>query len=470
MTYDLAVVGSGPGGYKAAVTAANLGARVALIDAGVLGGTCLNRGCIPKKALHHQAALLDEFRSLQGRGLEGEVHLDLAAARAHKEQVVTTIRNGLTTWLRRNPVDLYTSRARLTGAGSLTLDDGTSLEAGRIVLATGSRPRDLPECPVDGDRVLSSDHFLDGPAPAAGRYLCVGGGPVNAELAYVLRQFGAEVTLITRGERLLPGDRLPERAGQALGRRFRRMGLDVRPDTTVAASRHVDGGVAVTLSDGEETVFDRVLVAVGRQPSSEGLGLEEAGVAVTPGGFVRTNEYLETTLPGVYAVGDVKPGAMNANAALQEGKVAARNALEGNSERPHPDRVPTVIYSALEIAAVGLSEERAEAAGFEPVTALGSFGASPKAHAHGASEGFVEVVLDEETGQLLGGCIVGPEAGEQIHLLGAACQSSRGLNFLSELCYSHPSWCEELENAVDPFTWEFRRAGLAQPGLFANLG
>lgn len=469
MPYDLVVVGSGPGGYKAAATAARLGASVALVDAGALGGTCLNRGCIPKKALQHQAALLDEFRALAGRGLDGELHLDLTAARAHKDQVVTTIRNGLATWLRRSHVAIYTARARLDGGG-VRLEDGTHLAAGRIVLATGARPRELPECSADGARVLHSDHFLDGPAPASGRYLCVGGGPVNAELVYILRQFGAEVTWITRGDRLLPSGRLPERAGQALGRRLRRLGVNVRTGTTVQAARRLEDGMAVHLSDGEQAHFDRILVAVGRAPNSEGLGLAEAGVAVTGDGFIRTSEYLETSVPGIYAVGDVKPGAMNANTALQEGKVAARNALEGNRQRPHSDRVPTAIYSALEIAAVGLSEDRAEAAGFEPVTAQGTFGASPKAHAHGAAEGFVEVVLDEETGQLLGGCIVGPEAGEQIHLLGAACQSERGLSFLSELCYSHPSWCEELENAVDPFTWEFRRAGLAQPGLFADLG
>ncbi len=248
------------------------------------------------------------------------------------------------------------------------------------------------------------------------------------------------------------------------------MGVTVRTELEVTATRVRPDGVDVTFSDGDRGAFDRVLVAVGREPTTEGLSPEAAGVAVTPAGFIRTSPYLETTASGIYAIGDVKPGPMNANAALQEGKVAARNALEGAHEKPNYNRVPTAIYSALEIAAVGLTEERAEMAGFEPVTAQGTFGASPKAHAHGASEGFVEVVLDEETGQLLGGCIVGPEAGEQIHLLGAAIQSPRGLNFLSELCYSHPSWCEELENAVDPFTWEFTRAGITQPGLFADPG
>ena len=442
MRYDLAVVGSGPGGYKAAVTAARLGAKVALVEGGQVGGTCLNRGCIPKKALQHQAALLDEVRSLQGRGLEGELKLNFQAAGQHKDQVVGTIREGLRGWLKRARIDLFPARARLTGSRHLLLADGEELEADKIIMATGARPRTLEACPTDGHRILDSDDFMDRLEEVSGRFLCVGGGPVNAELSYILHQFGAEVTWITEADRLLDRARVPERAGQALQRRLRRMGMTVRTELEVTATRVREDGVDVTFSNGEEDRFDRVLVAVGREPVTEGLGLEAAGVAVTPEGFIQTNPFLETTVPGIYAIGDVKPGPMNANTALQEGKVAVRNALEGAQENPNYNRVPTTIYSALEIAAVGLTEERAEMAGFEPVTAQGTFGASPKAHAHGASEGFVEVVLDEETCQLLGGCIVGPEAGEPIHLQEAATQSPRGLNFLSELCYSHPSWCE----------------------------
>jgi dihydrolipoamide dehydrogenase len=299
--------------------------------------------------------------------------------------------------------------------------------------------------------------------------LCLGGGAVGVELGFLLHQFGSHVTIAEEAPRLLDKPQICERVSSILERKFRRLGIEVRKEVSVQRVERGEGGVEVTFTDGSRAAYEQILVAIGRRPRSEDLGLERVGVAVNSDGFIVTNQYLETTVPGIYAVGDVKPGPMTANAALHDAKVAAANAMNGNHLCTNYNLVPIVIDSALEIAAVGLSEERAEEAGFAPDVARINFGGSSKARGRNDYEGFIEVVHDEETGQLLGGCIVGPEAGEQIHLLAAACQSERGLWFFTDMNYSHPSWTEELENAVSPYTCAFARSGkeVFRPGIYA---
>ncbi|MFZ5558892.1 MAG: dihydrolipoyl dehydrogenase family protein [Pseudomonadota bacterium] len=479
--YDVVVIGSGPGGYKAAIACAHRGAKVALVERNLPGGNCLNQGCIPKKALVHLASLLEDVANLRGRGLSGALRGDFAAAVRHKDQVVAGIRDGFGHWLRRLGVQVLRAEARLRpglrvalapAAGCVDADLPREISAPRLIIAAGSVPRELDACPTDGVRVLNSSHVMRSLAQRPASVLFVGGGAVGVELAYMLHQFGSRVTIVERGERLLERSHLPERAGGLLERKFARLGVEVRHRTEPRACRAGRGSVTATLSDGSERRYGMVVVAVGRRPRSEGLDLAQAGVETDSEGYIRVSAYLETSVPGIYAVGDVKPGPMTANAALHDAKAAATNACGGNRLRPNYHTVPTVITSALEIAAVGFTEETAEAAGFEPETARAALGGSGKARAHHDYEGFVEVVHDAETGQLLGGCIVGPEAGEQIHMLEAACQSPRGLWLFKDMSYSHPSWCEELESAVDPCTAAFSRSGreIFRPGIFAAPG
>lgn len=384
--FDLAVIGSGPAGYTSAVGAALRGARVALIERGLPGGTCLNQGCVPSHALLHLAALIDDVRLLQGRGLAGDVRGDFAAALAHKDAVV----------------------------------------------ATGSLPRALAECPVDGRAVMDSRAFMFSLDRLPREVLCVGGGAIGVELGFVLAQFGSRVRIVERRSRLLDTPRVPEDASDLLERRLAQLEVDVRLGAVVAKCESEGAHARVTLSDGRDARYDLVLVAVGRVPNLAGLELESIGATTTPEGFLAVNEYLETSVPGVYAVGDVR--------------------------------------SAVEIACVGYTEAQAEAAGFTPRVVRSSLSASCKGRARNDYEGYVEVVHDAETGQLLGGCIVGPEAGEQIHVLAAACQSPRGLWLLKDLSYCHPSWCEELERAVDASAARFVRSARDpfRPGIFAQ--
>lgn len=475
MDYDVAVIGSGPGGYKSALACAQLGARVALVEGAIPGGNCLNYGCIPKKTLVHLAALLEDVNGLRGHGLVGELRGDFKAAQAHRDSVVAGFRDQFPGWLQRLGIDLFRGRARLCDPRRIEVRDADGgrpfeMHARRIIIATGADPAPLPACPTDGRVVLTSRDLLGSVQTLPDSILCIGGGAVNVELAFILHQFGSRVTILERGPRLLGKPGIPERASALLERKFLELGVRIHKGSGVAALRTDADGATVTYTHGGSERFERVLVAVGRHPCTDTLNLASAGITVGAGGFIATNEYLETTAAGVYAVGDVKAGPMTANAALHDAKIAATNALEGNRMRVNYHRVPIVIDSALEVAAVGLSEERAEDAGFEPDVARMSFRGSPKARARNDAEGFVDVVHDEETGQLLGGCIVGPEAGEQIHVLTAACQSDRGLWFLKDLNYTHPSWCEELENAVDPYTVSLTRSGreLFRPGLYAE--
>jgi len=478
VNFDLIVIGSGPGGYKAAVSAAHQGARVALVERDLPGGNCLNRACIPKKTLVYLASLLEDVANLQGRGIVGAVRGDYAAAVSHKDQVIAGIRDNFGFWLKRLGVRLFRADARLLAGHRVALapldgDPATDLPgeiaAPRIIVAAGSAPRELDGCATDGARILDSAQFMRSLRECPDSVLFVGGGAIGVELAYLMHQFGARTCVVEQGDRLLDKHNIPERVSGVLERKFARLAIEVRKRATLASWRPESHGVAVTFSDGSTDHFSRVVVAVGRRPRLDALGLVEAGIATDSNGFIRVSEYLETSVPGIYAVGDVKPGPMTANAALHDAKVAAANAMSGNHLRPNYHKVPIVINSALEIAAVGLSEDRAEAAGFDADVARSTFSGSGKARAHHDTEGFIEVVHDAETGQLLGGCIVGPEAGEQIHLLAAACQSARGLWFFKDMSYSHPSWCEELETAVDPYTSAFSRSGkeIFERGIFA---
>lgn len=494
MDFDLVIIGSGPGGYKAAITAAHLGAKVALVERGLPGGTCLNQGCIPKKTLLHLASLIEDVNGLQGRGLIGKVSGDFMAAMAHKDEVVAGIRNNFTVWLKRLGVKVFIGEGKLLGGGRvsvspvstpapaefsapftdkerLTVTSPLELQAKRIIIATGSVPRELDACKANGREIMNSRDFMYQLDHLPKSILCVGGGAIGVELGYLLHQFGSRVTIVEQGGRLLDQPHITERASAVLERKLTRIGVEVRKQVSVTESRIVDGGVEVLCTDGRRDTYEHVLIAIGRQPVTAGLGLEDAGVAVDPDGYIVVTEHLESSVPGIYAIGDVKAGPMTANAALHDAKVAAENAINGNYTRSNYHKVPVVIHSALEIAAVGLTEELAEQAGFDADVARSSFGGSGKARAHHDYEGFIEVVHDAETGQLLGGCIVGPEAGEQIHMMSAACQSERGLWFFTDMSYSHPSWCEEMETAIGPYASAFSKSGkdVFRPGIFAKL-
>ncbi|MDH4192215.1 MAG: NAD(P)/FAD-dependent oxidoreductase [Betaproteobacteria bacterium] len=473
--YDLVVIGSGPAGYKIALGAARHGAKVAVIERDLPGGTCLNEGCIPSRALHYPAGLIEDIIvALAHRGLVGQVSGDFRAAALRKDETVAALRGGVPAALQRLGIDLLPGSARFTAPGRIAIGGGIgaarTIETDRAMIATGSHPRGLAPCPVDGRVVIGSREFFGSLERLPRRVLCVGGGAIGVEAAYIARQFGAEVTVVERAARLLPHARVPEHVADLLQTRLERLGVTVRTATAPRACR-VDGDLArVDLGEVRDEEFDLVLVAVGRLPNSAGLGLDAIGARVDESGAVRVDEYLETEARGVYAIGDARGGLMTAAAAMYDAKIAVRNVFGGERVRANYFKVPYAVSSAIELATVGLTEQQAEAAGFTPRSARTSFGASGKARARHDYDGFIEIVHDRETSQLLGGCIVGPEAGEQIQLLGAACQSQRGLWLLKDVNYSHPSWGEELETAIDPHVAARGESveNLFRPGIHAE--
>ena len=474
LKFDLIVIGSGPGGYKSAITAAQLGAKVALVEKQRYGGNCLNQGCIPKKTLLHLANLIDDVNALNGCGINGTVTADFHDAMQHTKQVVNDIRNNFPTWLKRLGTRMFQGSASFQDEQHIVIDsDNTEqqqvLSAAKIILATGSHPKALAGTDVDGERIIYSSHFMNTLERLPESILFIGGGTIGTELGFLLHQFGSRVTVVEHSDRLLNMPNIPERASQLIERKFSSIGIEVKKNLSVSSSKLAGNSVAVTFTDGSHADYDMVLVAIGRTPSTTNLKLENTAVRLDENGYIITNKHLETNQSGIYAIGDITHGPMTANAALHDGKVAASNAVHGNHLQFNYHAVPMVIDSALEIAAVGLTEELAEAAGFEPDVARGNFIGSPKARGRQDYEGFIEVVHDEETGQMLGGCIVGPEAGEQIQMLTAACQSPRGLWLFTDINYSHPSWCEELEHAIYPHTSQFSRSGkdVFRPGIYA---
>ncbi|WP_297373805.1 NAD(P)/FAD-dependent oxidoreductase [Acidiferrobacter sp.] len=471
--YDVAVVGCGAGGYQAAVTAAQCGARVVLIEREGAGGACLNRACVPKKAVAHVASTLALARGLLGRGLAGTVSGDLAAMMVHEQALVADLQRGLPQRLKALAIDLVAGHARLVSAHAIAVtgDRGaTTLEARRVILATGARSRPLASCPIDHDRVVAADRLIPLLASEPRRLLCLGGGATGVEAAFLFHAFGAEVTLATRGDRLLARPMISERAARLLERKLSESGVTILKKTSVAATRVDEAGVTVTFQDGHEGRFDRVLVAVGSVPRPDEIGYRALGVQCDAEGFVATRETLETSVPGIYAVGDMKGGPMTAAAALHDGRIAGENAALDGHRRRNYHQVPMVIDSILPLAAVGLSEDLAERAGFAPEVVYIPFGVSVKARAQGAAPGFIEIVHDEETGQMLGGCVAGGGADELVHLVLAACRSRRGLWSLADLDYGHPTYGEELGAAVSAHLAGFMRSQptVFRPGIYAS--
>ena len=484
-SYDMVVIGGGPGGYRTAIVAAYLGARVALVERARPGGTCLNQGCIPKKSLLHLASLLEDVAALKGRGLAGDVRGDLLAALEHKDRVVAGIRDNFPLWLRRLGIHYLAGDARLAGRGCVQVhlhefspsgtDRAQTLNAARIVLAPGSQALSLDAGGAGNGLMGTSQQFMEELQRVPRRVLCVGAGPIGVEFSYLFHQFGAEVHVVEREARILPRSTLSDRACQTLLRKLERIGIQVRRGVEALRFTPQGAEMQVAFSDGSRECYDYVLAGVGRRAATQGLGLAAAGVECDSQGFILTDACLQTSAPGIYAVGDAKrcpmPAPMTANSALHDAKVAASNAVEDKAVRVNYLKVPFVVHSALEIAQVGLTEAQAEAAGFEPEVARSTLAGCGKARACHDFEGYVEMVHDGETGQMLGGTIVGPEAGEQIHMLSAALQSTAGLWFFKDMSYSHPSWCEELETAVESHAAELARSAnpLFKPGILAGL-
>lgn len=441
------VLGGGPAGYVAALRAAQLGARVTMMEAREVGGTCLNRGCIPTKAMVASVERLRLAREGVAFGVRiGEVGVDFAAIVAHKEQSTHTLREGVEHLLKARKVEVVRAHGRLAGARGVALDDGSLLEGDAVILASGSEPARLPVFDFSDPRVMTSDEILCLDAVPASMVV-VGGGAIGCEFASIFAGLGSKVTIVEMLDQLLPGE--DKRAARTLQQAFRKAGIEVRVGTTVEEmSDGGEGDVVLSLAGGEEVSAERVLVSVGRRALSRGLGYEETGVRLDRAGFVVADETLRTAVDGVFAAGDLAGPPLLAHWAYHEGAVAAENAVTGALLEVDRRVVPACVFSYPEVASCGITEDQAATAGLEVEVASLRFNGNAKAVIEGENDGYVRIVTERGSGVVLGASLVGPRVTELVHEIALAAQERLPLRAIAETIHAHPTLSEAIGEAA----------------------
>jgi dihydrolipoamide dehydrogenase len=454
-SYDVAIIGSGPGGYVAAIRAAQLGLSVLIVERDSrLGGVCTLRGCIPTKALLHTADLLEEARHGADVGVAArDVRLDLALAMKHKEKVVRQSSNGVGYLMKKNRIDVVAGFGRIAGVGkvSVAAADGaeTTYAAKNILVATGSTPRSLPGVEIDQQTVLSSDSILE-LAEVPKSLLVIGSGAVGVEFASMFSRFGSKTTIIEILPRIVPIE--DEEISRELAASFKRQGIAVYVDTRVERVTRTDGGMEVLArTSGEKTETfraEKMLLAVGRRPLSEGIGLEEPGVA-TDKGYIRVDGWMRTNVPGIYAIGDVVPTPWLAHVASAEGVVAVEHMAGRETYPLNYDQVPGCTYCAPEVASIGLTEAAARQRGYDVAVGKFPFSAIGKARILNETTGFVKIVAEKKYDEVLGVHIVGPRATELIAEAGAALKLEATSEDLVRTIHAHPTLAEAIHEAAE---------------------
>ena len=446
---DVAVIGGGPGGYSAAFRCAELGLETVIVDADKrLGGACLFEGCIPSKALLHVAAVLGEAERAKEFGVDfGEPRISLDPLRKWKaERVIGKLARGLASVARGKNVDVVGGRAVFEDGRSLRVegDEPQTLRFKHAIVATGSAPSPLPGVELTSERLMDSTAALEVPEIPA-RLLVIGGGYIGLELGQVYAALGSEVTVVEMLDGLLPG--ADRELVQHLARRCERMFKAIRLSTRVGGLRETGGAIEARL--GEETAtFDRVLIAVGRRPRTDGLGLERTRAKLGPRGFLDVDERGRTADPHVWAVGDVTGEPMLAHRAMRQGKVAAE-AIAGRPAAFDNVAVPAVVFTDPEVAWCGLTEREAQAAGRAVKIARFPWAASGRAATLGRADGLTKLVVDPETGRVLGVGIVGPGAGELIAEGALAVETAMLAEDLALTIHAHPTLSETLMEAAE---------------------
>lgn len=453
--YDLIVIGTGPGGYVCAIRAAQLGLKVAVVEKRAThGGTCLNVGCIPSKALLHAseryAEAADGFAAM---GIKVKPELDLAAMLAFKDQGVKGNVDGVAFLLKKNKIDYFRGTGRILGPGKVEVTfingEKQAVEAKNIVIATGSEVASLPGITIDEKRVVSSTGALSLPEVPK-RLVVIGAGYIGLELGSVWSRLGAEVTVVEMLDRVAPG--LDAEVAKQLQRTLAKQGLAFKLGAKVVGIDAKGKSLRLTLEPakgGKQDTLecDVVLVAVGRVPNTQGLGLAEAGVKTDNRGRIIVNEKFATSVPGIYAIGDVIKGPMLAHKAEDEG-IALAEILAGQAGRVNYDVIPSVIYTAPEVASVGKSEEELKEAGIAYRVGKFPFTANGRAKVNRTTEGFVKVLAEEATDRVLGVHIIGADAGTMIAEAAVLMEFGGSAEDLARICHAHPTLNEAVKEAA----------------------
>jgi dihydrolipoamide dehydrogenase len=451
--YDVVVIGGGPGGYVAAIRAAQLGLRAACVDAREsLGGTCLNIGCIPSKALLQSSEKFAEARhGLAEHGVKvGEATLDLGRMMARKDWVVTALTRGVEFLFRKNKVEWLKGSGRVAAPGRVAVStaDGAvrEVEAGAVVIATGSESTPLPGIAIDERRVLSSTGAL-ALDHVPRRLAVIGGGYIGLELGSVWQRLGAEVTVIELLDRIVPA--MDRELATMLQRVLTRQGIAFQLGARLLGIRETADGLDLEIEAAERRSIeaDAVLVAVGRRPFTQGLGLDAAGVGCDAQGRVVIDDGFATNVAGIYAIGDVIRGPMLAHKAEEEG-IAMAERLAGQKPHVNYDAIPAVVYTWPEVASVGKSEEELTATAIPYRVGKFPFTANPRARANGDTEGFVKILAETASDRVLGVHIIGPDAGTLIAEAALAIEFGASAEDIARTCHAHPTLSEAVKEAA----------------------
>ncbi len=445
------IIGAGPGGYVAAIRAAQRGANVTVVEQGWVGGVCLHWGCIPSKAL---LACMDVFTKVRrasefGIQIAGPISADLQAMVNRKDKIVSTLANGVRSRFKSWGIQLLEGRAELRDQRTVrivgTEGEENTVTADAIVIATGSQPATLQILPIDGDHIVTSKELLDTTA-IPNTLLIVGAGVEGCEFASLFAGLGSQVIMVDIAPRVLPSE--DTEVSAQVQSAFKKQGIDLHLGTQVLEVHKTGAKVHVTFSDGTAIETDKILVSIGRHINPQDLGLENAGVAVGNRGEITVNEHLETTAPGIYAIGDVTGKSMLAHVASYHGKVAVENVM-GNPIEINDDVIPAGIFTVPEVGRVGITEEEARERGIQ--TRIGRFRpiGLGKAHAHGETTGLFKVIADAESDRLLGVHIVGAHAADVIHEAALGMQLGATAKALATTIHTHPTWPEGLMEAAE---------------------
>ena len=447
----IAVLGAGPGGYVAAIKAAQLGASVTVIEDTEVGGTCLNRGCIPTKALVASAEALDKAKNIHDFGIElnGDVIPNIQKILERKNKIVNIQVKGIRGLFKSWGIKILDGKGFIVSANKIrvALKDGGAeeVETDKIIIATGSRPAQIPIFPFDGEKILSSDDALNlNNIPSS--LLIIGAGVIGCEFAFIYREFGSEVTMVEMMPRAVSTE--DEEISEILEKELKKKKIKLITNIKVEKVEVKESSVQAFLSDGRAIEAEKVLVSIGRAINSKDIGLENIGVKTGQRGEIIVNDKMETSIKGVYAVGDVTGGIMLAHMASKEGMIAAENAVGGDAVI-NRSVVPAAIFTSPEIASVGLREKQALDKGYRIKIGRFQFRALGKAHAMGEISGLIKIIADEQNDKILGAHIIGPHASDLIHEIALAVNKGLTVKDIADTIHAHPTLSEGIMEAAE---------------------
>lgn len=443
--FDIIIIGTGPGGYEAILTALRKKLNIAVVEKGKLGGNCLNRACIPTKYFRNAAHQIEKLKKVSDYGIEiGNVTVSYQKAFEGKEKAITFLRNSFSSLLKSKKVAVYRGKGKVIGQHKVEVSypDGNSevIEGKNIIIATGSVPSSLSEIVPDGEDIITTEDFMDKLTNLPESMVVVGGGVAGCEIGYISAVFGCKVTIVEKGDRLLPSKIISKEISKHLHRKFNQLGIKTILGVSIEKIEKSNQKINITLSDGQTIEADKVLLTVGRVPNTKDI--DTIGIEKDERGFIKVNDYLQTNFENIYAIGDVINSPMLAHVASYEAKISVHNITESSKVKSDYSLVPWAIFSGYEIAHVGMNEEEAASRGIEVESGYYPFTYNEKAVDELESDGYVRLYFDKNSKRIIGADIVGIGASELVHQASLFIKEGYTTKDIHDFIYFHPSLSE----------------------------